>query len=48
MVAEVVPLPLHAPVVVMATPSAELAVAETRKLELNAALAGAGTLTLMF
>ncbi len=40
-VAEPVPLPLHAPLLVIATGSVELAVADTEKVLLYAALAGA-------
>jgi hypothetical protein len=47
MVAEPEPLPLHTPDVVMTTGRPELAVAATPKVELKAALAGAGTVTVI-
>ena len=47
MVAEPVPLPEQPPLVVMATPRVEEAVAATGNVSLTAALAGAAVVTVM-
>ena len=47
MVADPVPLPEQPPLVVMATPRVEEAVAATGKVPLKAALAGAAVVTVM-